>query len=319
MTRGEPRLLYLTLDPAVHDFRFVRGYRAAGLAVQPVVLGPPAKGHAALRALHARDGNSLRAIAARWKPTFVQAGPLTPVAEVARRELPDIPLIAVSWAHDVLSGQHHTRQRNVLRQAAVLLCDSLVVYETCCAIAGPLKAIIFPWGLERVSRTRRAAPARVVRLVSLRSLEPQYRPEVAIKAARLLTCHFHFYGAGSLTALARAHIYFSTSPIDGTSVSLLEAMRSGAVPVVPHIPGNREWVVHGVNGWLYTPCSARGFCGAVLDALQRRREWPKIRRTNRKLVQLRADWPTSIGRFVALLRDGSLSDLPLLEPTFLDR
>ena len=50
--------------------------------------------------------------------------------------------------------------------------------------------------------------------------------------------------------LGQADIYVSTSLHDGTSVSLLEAMGSGAFPIVTDIPSNREWIHHGQNGFL---------------------------------------------------------------------
>ena len=35
---------------------------------------------------------------------------------------------------------------------------------------------------------------------------------------------------------------------DATSVSLLEAMACGCLPVVSNLPANREWISDGVNG-----------------------------------------------------------------------
>ncbi len=46
-------------------------------------------------------------------------------------------------------------------------------------------------------------------------------------------------------------IYVSASIYDGTSISLLEAMLSGKVCVVPDIPCNMEIIQDGVNGFLY--------------------------------------------------------------------
>jgi len=43
--------------------------------------------------------------------------------------------------------------------------------------------------------------------------------------------------------LSQADIYVSTSLYDGTSVSLLEAMGSGAFPIVTDIPANRQWII----------------------------------------------------------------------------
>ncbi|MFH1069221.1 MAG: glycosyltransferase [Candidatus Glassbacteria bacterium] len=53
--------------------------------------------------------------------------------------------------------------------------------------------------------------------------------------------------------LAHSRVYVSTSPVEGSSVSLLEALASGCVPVVADIPPNREWVTHGENGLLFEP------------------------------------------------------------------
>lgn len=47
---------------------------------------------------------------------------------------------------------------------------------------------------------------------------------------------------------ARASIYISIPESDGTSVSLLEAMSAGCIPVVSDLPSNREWIQDGKNG-----------------------------------------------------------------------
>lgn len=51
--------------------------------------------------------------------------------------------------------------------------------------------------------------------------------------------------------LASSDVYVSTSPSDGTSVSLLEAMACELAPVVTDIAGNRPWVKDGENGFLF--------------------------------------------------------------------
>jgi L-malate glycosyltransferase len=48
-----------------------------------------------------------------------------------------------------------------------------------------------------------------------------------------------------------ADIYISPSHVDGSSVSLLEALACGLPCLVSDIPGNKEWVEEGVNGWLF--------------------------------------------------------------------
>lgn len=46
----------------------------------------------------------------------------------------------------------------------------------------------------------------------------------------------------------KAKVFASVPSSDGTSVSLLEAMGFGCVPVVSDLPANREWITDGVNG-----------------------------------------------------------------------
>jgi glycosyltransferase involved in cell wall biosynthesis len=48
-------------------------------------------------------------------------------------------------------------------------------------------------------------------------------------------------------ALLRSNFYISAALVDGSSVSLLEAMALGLVPIVPNLPGNREWVGTGAG------------------------------------------------------------------------
>ena len=48
----------------------------------------------------------------------------------------------------------------------------------------------------------------------------------------------------------RAAVFVSVPTSDGSSVSLLEAMAAGCVPVVSDLPANREWVTDGINGLL---------------------------------------------------------------------
>jgi glycosyltransferase involved in cell wall biosynthesis len=53
--------------------------------------------------------------------------------------------------------------------------------------------------------------------------------------------------------LASADIYVSASRSDGSSVSLLEAMASGAFPVVSDVAGNREWLTGQGDSLLFDP------------------------------------------------------------------
>jgi glycosyltransferase involved in cell wall biosynthesis len=65
----------------------------------------------------------------------------------------------------------------------------------------------------------------------------------------------HFGGQISHTDLPRwyhmADLYISPSHVDGSSVTLMEALASGLPCLVSDIPGNKEWIEDGVNGWLF--------------------------------------------------------------------
>ncbi|PQZ59101.1 hypothetical protein CQ040_07700 [Microbacterium sp. MYb54] len=93
-----------------------------------------------------------------------------------------------------------------------------------------------------------------------------------------------------LAALYRtADVYVSTSTVDGSSISLLEAMASGAVPLVTDIAGNRQWVPSDVG--LRFPVGdhealARALVELAADASRRRR----LAHTAQQLVRERADW-----------------------------
>ncbi|MBW2058260.1 MAG: glycosyltransferase [Deltaproteobacteria bacterium] len=91
--------------------------------------------------------------------------------------------------------------------------------------------------------------------------------------------------------LESSHIYVSTSPSDGTSLSLLEAMACGLFPVVTDIPANREWIEEGVNGFLVPPddeiALAERIKQAVRDEAMRRRAGL----VNMELARQKASWP----------------------------
>ena len=96
--------------------------------------------------------------------------------------------------------------------------------------------------------------------------------------------------------LAQADIYVSTSLYDGTSVSLLEAMGSGAFPIVTDIPANREWIVNGENGFLVTKGEEEFLAGKIIDAIRNRELLEKSQVRNRLMVEQRALWPEYIKR-----------------------
>jgi len=102
--------------------------------------------------------------------------------------------------------------------------------------------------------------------------------------------------------LASADIYVSTSFIDSTSVSLLEAMACGLAPVVTDIPGNREWIQDGVNGFLFPPRDSRALAEKIIQLIEN----PKLRelfgQRNFQIVKERAEWQKCVSRMEAIYK-----------------
>jgi glycosyltransferase involved in cell wall biosynthesis len=109
--------------------------------------------------------------------------------------------------------------------------------------------------------------------------------------------------------LGRADLYLSASLSDSTSVSLLEAMASGAVPVVTDIEGNREWVRDGEGARLFAPRDPGALTRAIEAALGDEPWKERARAHNRAVVERRADHARNMGeierRFRALASGGS--------------
>ena len=98
--------------------------------------------------------------------------------------------------------------------------------------------------------------------------------------------------------LAQADIYVSTSLYDGTSVSLLEAMGSGAFPIVTDIPANREWIISGENGFLVPINEERILGKRIIDAIRNRDLVEKSRIRNFSIVREKVPWPVNMKKFV---------------------
>ncbi len=139
-----------------------------------------------------------------------------------------------------------------------------------------------------------------LRIVSTRNIYPVYRPGTIVDAfakvlendvdAHLVICgdgpaltaleikvkdllgigdHVTYAGRlppkGIAAELKKADIYISASISDSTSVSMLEAMACGAVPIVTDLPANREWIRDGVNGLLFRTDDRKALTEAVLS------------------------------------------------------
>jgi len=85
-------------------------------------------------------------------------------------------------------------------------------------------------------------------------------------------------------------VYVSTSLSDGTSCSLLEAMACGLAVVVADIPGNREWVKDGDNGFLVTVQDHGNLAEKVVSLLSNKELRELFGDKNVEIAEARADW-----------------------------
>jgi glycosyltransferase involved in cell wall biosynthesis len=88
---------------------------------------------------------------------------------------------------------------------------------------------------------------------------------------------------------------------DGTSVSLLEAMAAGCVPVLSDLPANREWVVDGLNGFLVSDLDRLDQAMQQAIGLWESGQWAATGGAwNPQLIRRKATFTRNIEQFLAL-------------------
>jgi L-malate glycosyltransferase len=249
------------------------------------------------------------------------------------------PLAVTAWGSDLLiaGGRdplRRARTRFVLTRADLVLTDADNLARAALALGAlPGRVHAISWGID-LERFRPKAAREPGLLLSTRMHEPVYDIATLIEGVAPFMAHHPgtrlvVAGEGSLRPthealavrllpsgrwrfvgmqrpdelagwLARAEIYLSASRSDSTSVSLLEAMASGTLPVVSDIEGNREWVAEGDGARLFPV----GDATALTRALDRTLEasWAEgARARNRSVVEARGDQRRNLDRIEALL------------------
>ena len=87
-----------------------------------------------------------------------------------------------------------------------------------------------------------------------------------------------------------ADLYISPSHVDGSSVSLMEALACGIPCLVSDIPGNKEWIVEGENGWLFRDGDVDSLANKILAIMNQREKLSQIGAAGRRSAEKRADW-----------------------------
>jgi glycosyltransferase involved in cell wall biosynthesis len=189
------------------------------------------------------------------------------------------------------------------------------------------RIVTFPWGVNLTQFKPGSSSQEKTdgfTLLSVRSWEPVYGVDVIARAFVQVAQQYPdvflvMLGAGSQAelihnifteggVLERVHfpgvvgqdnlpdyyrladLYLSASRTDGTSISLLEAMASGRPAVVSDIPGNREWIQAGVNGWLFKDGDPEAMAESIKQAIQQREALDEMGAAARRIAEQRADW-----------------------------
>jgi glycosyltransferase involved in cell wall biosynthesis len=228
--------------------------------------------------------------------------------------------------------------RYALRRATVFASDCEATRRKAIAYGvAERRTIVFPWGvdLEQFSLPRRSPrtqnrPSFV--LFCNRAWEPRYGVDVLASAfAKVARARpdlsLILLGSGSQGARIRrilieggvepqvtfagqipqgdlpryygmADLFISPSHVDGSSVSLLEAMACGLPCLVSDIPANREWVSDGVNGWLFPDGDAEALALAILRLATEHDRLADAGQASRRIAEEKADWKVNFRRLL---------------------
>ena len=251
------------------------------------------------------------------------------------------PLAVAPWGSDLLvtglaDRLQSARARFVLTRADLIIADSDNLAAAARALGGGDRVRAIPWGIDLT--LFRAGPQRERGLLlSTRMHERIYDLPTLVHGVRPVLearpeASFVVAGAGRLTGelerlaervlprgrwrfvghlsppelagwLARADLYLSASLSDSTSLSLLEAMAAGAVPVVSDLEGNRQWVAEGEGARLFPLGDRAGVTRAVLAVMDDPAWAEGARRRNRAVVEHDADFTVNMGRIERLFEE----------------
>ncbi|MEJ5224632.1 MAG: glycosyltransferase, partial [Anaerolineales bacterium] len=233
------------------------------------------------------------------------------------------------------SRWHAWVTRYTLRRSAFFTSDAEVTRNKAVDYGmNPARTVVFPWGvdLSHFSPAQTDKSDSGFTLFCNRSWEPRYGVDVLARAFVSVArqrddVSLLLLGGGSQGARIRqileqsnaagrvsypghipnrdlprfyhmANLYISPSHVDGSSVSLMEALACGLPCLVSDIPANQEWVREGENGWLFRDGDANDLAAKILLAIQQRESLPQISRAARATAEAKADWNKNVQKLL---------------------
>jgi len=226
--------------------------------------------------------------------------------------------------------------RYTLHRSTWFTSDAQVTRDKAVAYGmNPERTVVFPWGVDLDHFSPLVGdpqPDSGFTLFCNRSWEPNYGVDMVarafVKAAQKYEdLSLILLGGGSQAAVIRdilinggvvdrvtfpgfisnndlpryyhmADLFISASHVDGSSVSLMEALACGLPCAVSDIPANREWVTDGVNGWIFPDGNVNTLAGIILKAVEQRESLARISRNARVTAEEKADWPRNFEKLL---------------------
>ncbi|MFM7596582.1 MAG: glycosyltransferase family 4 protein [Flavobacteriales bacterium] len=269
-----------------------------------------------------RSIEKLRSIILEYNPSVIHVHQANSYAFITgKANQHRIPLVLTTWGSDVLllpkkSFIHRWLVIQALRYADLITADSVQMLQEINALCPGKELVNANFGVDFELPEAMNADRELI-LYSNRMHEPLYRIEDILTQFKAmceeLDGQLILAGKGSLTEklkdytkrhqltnhvtfagfvtksqnksnYLKSKFFISIPTSDGTSISLLEAMAYGCIPVLSDLPANREWIEDGKNGIIIGQMEPMGEAikrGIELDA-------KKVQHYNRDLINQRA-------------------------------
>lgn len=266
----------------------------------------------------------IRKLLKRIRPTYLNAHYLSSygfLSALCKGSVKGMTLIQSAWGSDVLREPftnpiRHWIARYALDQADFVTADSYHVSDTIHELSKTKEVITFAFGFDTIEDY---GGEKEPLLFSNRALKDFYNIDKLIRwfagqnssyvliiandgaerknletLSRELGIGERVFFVGFLSAseqreyYQKARYFISIPDSDATSVSLLEAMQYGAIPIVSNIPANREWILDGINGFFFD--TDMKLEEMKIDAY--------FREINQSILHRKALFPKSIKQFV---------------------
>ena len=253
-----------------------------------------------------------------------------------------MPWVLTTWGSDVLllPQQNALMKRMVaanLAAASAVTSDSLHMAAVCRQLAPVQRMDVLNFGMDALPAQPDIA-AKPLSVLSCRLHKPLYRIDAIVRgwaqveadarfagwsltvaasgsetdallklAQSLQLQHIHFTGFVTPDVLAGLYrdvrVFVSVPQSDATSISLLEAMGHGCLPLLSNLPANLEWVLDGVNGAIVEDVGRLGDAmKAQLLRAANDAELTEAVALNRRLVAEKGLHQANMAQFAAIYR-----------------